>query len=89
MRKYFCLSGYMKTVYLTILFLLVPCALFSQTVVFKDILANVYYISKAENAYQCFYHEPDNRIEFFHATPVDSLYAFVNIQRRCLFSRQE
>ncbi|MEI7727530.1 MAG: M20/M25/M40 family metallo-hydrolase [Bacteroidota bacterium] len=35
MRKYFCLSGYMKTVSLTILFLLVYSALTSQTIVFK------------------------------------------------------
>lgn len=44
---------------------------------FKDFLANVHYISKAANAYQFLFNEPDNRIEFYHPKSDDSLQAFL------------
>jgi hypothetical protein len=47
------------------------------TRLFKDFLANVHYISKANNSYQCMYNDQNGQIEFFPKTPVDTLYAFV------------
>lgn len=45
---------------------------------FKDFLTNIYYISKAENAFQFLYNERNNRIEYYHGKAVDSLQAFIN-----------
>jgi hypothetical protein len=44
---------------------------------FKDFLANVHYISKAQNAYQFLYDEKNARIAFYRGKPLDSLQAFV------------
>jgi hypothetical protein len=44
---------------------------------YKDFLLNVHYFSKNGNAYQCFFNEHHDRIEFFKKTTVDSLFSHV------------
>ena len=44
---------------------------------YKDFLTNVHYFSNNGNAYQCFFNEHHDRIEFFKKTTVDSLFSHV------------